>query len=90
MNKKLNVFLDLLLVSALSFILINFYESTDLKGSSSEKLTFGIVILMVVALFFNWYDKLEKKKWVYYAIITSIFVLGLILVYLMNEIQNGY
>ncbi|MDK2773243.1 MAG: hypothetical protein KYX68_13625 [Flavobacterium sp.] len=90
MNKKLNVFLDLLLVSALSFILINFYKSTDLEGSSSENLTFGIVILMVVALFFNWYDKLEKKKWVYYAIITGIFVLGLILVYLMNEIQNGY
>lgn len=90
MNKKLNIFLDLLLVSALSFILINFYESTDLGSDSSLNLTFGIVILMVVALFFNWYDKLEKKKWVYYAIITGIFVLGLILVYLMNEIQNGY
>ncbi len=88
MNKKLSILFDLILVSTLSFILLAFYESTEYDINSNEKLTLGIIFLMFVALFFKWFDKLEKKKWVYYAIIAGIFILGLILIYIMYKIQN--
>lgn len=87
MNKKLSVFLDLILVTTLFFILISFYESIEIDNHSTEILIFGILTLMIIVLFFNWFDKLEKKKWVYYAIIAGIFILGLILIYLINQMQ---
>lgn len=88
MNKKLNVFLDLLLVSLLSFILFTFCDSLHFGYHEEINITIAFIMLLFIVLVFSWYDKLQIKKLGYYYIITGVFILGLILMYLMDQIEN--